>query len=80
MEIMKNLPDRIKVKKLKKMKAIIHRVEEEERKDKNLIFESFRSNKYQGNFKKNKAFEKFLREKIGRVHSILGNWNHTARK
>ena len=60
-EIMKNLPDRIRMKKIKKMKSIIHRIEAEERKDRNLIFQAFRSNKYQGNFKKQKAFEKYLR-------------------
>lgn len=65
---------------MKKMKFVIKLLEMEDRKDKNQIFEKFRSNKYTGNFKKNKAFEKYIQEKIGRVHQILGNWNNLAKK
>ena len=42
-------------------------------------FEVFKFNMIKGNFKKKKAFENWLRDKIAQVNGILGGWNGMAR-
>jgi hypothetical protein len=38
----------------------------------------FKTNHYKGNFKKNKAFDKFLNEKIEEIHRALSIWNNLS--
>lgn len=42
-------------------------------------FDVFKFNMIKGNFKKKKAFENWLRDKIAQVNGILGGWNGMAR-
>jgi hypothetical protein len=44
----------------------------------NMTYEMFKANHYKGNFKKNKAFDKFLSQKIGEIHRVLGIWNNLS--
>ena len=43
-------------------------------------FDVFKFNLYKGNFKKKKAFENWLRDKIAQINGYLGGWNDLAKE
>ena len=51
---------------------------QERRKDLNSVFDIFRDNRYNGNFKKCKSMDAYLKDKIREVHNILRDWNYMA--
>lgn len=40
----------------------------------------FKFNHYKGNFKKKRAFENWIKDKVGQINSILGGWNNLAQQ
>ena len=42
-------------------------------------FEVFSFNLYKGNFKKKRAFENWLKDKIQHISGILGGWNELTK-
>lgn len=80
--MMKALPDwkkkLQKQKKMSKVSNIMTMLGQERRKDLNSVFDIFRDNRYNGNFKKCKSMDTYLKDKIREVHNILRDWNYMA--
>ena len=81
-KMMKALPDwkkkLQKQKKMSKVSNIMTMLGQERRKDLNSVFDIFRDNRYNGNFKKCKSMDTYLKDKIREVHNILRDWNYMA--
>ena len=67
-KIMKELPDwkkKLSTKiKISKITNIVSMIGQERRKDLNSVFHIFRDNRYNGNFKKCKSMDAYLKDKI----------------
>ena len=72
---MKGLPDWSKKlqykKKTQKIRNMVENINYRKRKDINSAFEVFRANRYTGNFRKHKACDSYLKDKIHKIHFIL---------
>ena len=79
-----DLPDwkRQLKQKLKRQNLLnsITRISNVELQQKNLVFSSFREDKYQGNFKKFKSCEAYLKDRISEVNKVLALWQNMARE
>ena len=76
-----NRADKLKDKKQKKVESLLKALEHQDAYKRRMLNETvdkLKYNHYTGNFKKNQAFHKFLREKIGNVHNCLATWNNLA--
>jgi hypothetical protein len=68
---------RVKTMQISKM---IENYESHKRLLLNVTMDKLKFLQIKGNFHKNKAFHKFLQEKITQVHSMLAIWNGLASK
>jgi hypothetical protein len=74
---LQNLLEKKRAKEAKLLEIVDHAMI---RRKQNLSesYDVFRFNLFKGNFKKKKAFENWLRDKIAQIHGYLDGWNGLA--